>query len=152
MSYTLKYFGLQIYPNVQLICKHLNFAELLELLEKGQGGCHSPAHSTTSSISAPSTPTSNNNNNITKIISRAVPQHSSAVTAAVNNLSSITSINANINLIEIKAATNTNMVEHKVADDIIYNNLTNDDLSVLDHSLTLDPALNDLALQVGSST
>ena len=63
-------------------------------------------------------------------------------------------VNANVNVIELKPnATMIKLEPTKMEIDIKdLNNITfnSDDLNVLDNSLTLDPALNDLALQVSS--
>jgi hypothetical protein len=129
--------------------------DLLEAIERGTHGNPNgrPAHGTTrllnaaAALAGSTAPTSNNNNNVNKL-GHSVPART-ALTAAVNNLSSITSINANINVIQLKTELTTTEQTIKAENEVIYNNLTSDDLSILDNSLTLDPALNDLALQHG---
>ena len=132
---------------------------MLEILEKGLG-----KPSLRNNVQNSGTP-AHDNNNTTKVINGSTTNLTPVTTAIQNtNASEVTvikqeredvqqtvNVNANVNVIELKPTTTMIKLEPKMEIDIRdLNNITfsSDDLNALDNSLTLDPALNDLALQV----
>ena len=151
---------------------------MLEILEKGLGKPSLRNNSSKQNHSG-TTPTTLDNNNTTKLLngvgSAGSTADSNPVTTAILNgkareLTPVikqeprdpvqhqqtVNVNANVNVIELKP--NSTMIKlepTKMEIDIKdLNNITftSDDLNALDNSLTLDPALNDLALQVSQTT
>ena len=147
---------------------------MLEILEKGLG--KPSLRNNSSQQNSGTTPTTHDNNNTTKLLNGGGGSGSTAdsnpVTTAILNgntreLTTVikqeprdvqqqqqqtVNVNANVNVIELKPnATMIKLEPTKMEIDIKdLNNITfnSDDLNALDNSLTLDPALNDLALQV----
>lgn len=147
------------------------------MLEKGLGkpSIYNTQNSGNSSSSSSTTTTpAHDNNNTSKVITTTTGSTATVnpVTAAILGHNHITvvkqepqqqqqtvSVNANVNVIEIKPNhhhhqnTTTIKLEPNAKMEVDIKDLNNitfnsDDLNALDNSLTLDPALNDLALQV----
>ena len=135
-----------------------SFSEVLEILEKGLG-----KPSLRNNAQNSGTPAHDNNN--TKVINSSTTNIHPIATAIQNGRTSeitvikqeqeeaqqTVNVNANVNVIEIKPTATMIKLDPKMEIDIKdLNNITfsSDDLNALDNSLTLDPALNDLALQV----
>ena len=145
------------------------------MLEKGQIGCRSPRppstpmHIMPSSpagpptpttpksvpprVSTPATPTTPSNNNNTKLVVRALPAMAAAL--AGNNLQTFTVTTPSSSMPSMVAAAqgHTAMeIKQEVLEikqeDLALNNLTSEDLSILENNLALDPSLCDTELQV----